>query len=191
MSKENPFDIKNEKPQPVPLIVPESTVKKRSYKKKSNSFKKYPHKSYTNDEIKKLLVGYIEVSKNKWSDIPLGSHIRYIKTDGTFVRGGFVTNHWQNKEGKPFIHLANNIKKGTPNYATWPMAHEAVARVFKKPDAKTGIEIDAVRGKTAEIIGQINKLVDIVKEQKKRIESNETDIKRMYAIVKRLAENKR
>lgn len=196
MSGENPFNIKNEKKeQPDPLIIPDvkkSSNSKHSNKKSSKSkhskYKKYPSKSYNNDQIKKLLVGYIEVGKNKWAEIPVGAHIRYIKNDGTFVRGGFVTNHWLNKEGKQFIHIANNLNKGTPNYATWPMAHESVARVFKKPDAKSGIELDAVRGKTAEIIGQINKLVDVVKEQKKRIDASETDIKRLYAVVKKLAD---
>lgn len=190
MSKENPFDIKNNK-TPTPLNVPPTPTKKSSNKKSNKKqYKKYPSKSYTNDQIKKLLVGYIEVGKHKWAEIPVGAHIRYIKNDGTFVRGGFVTNHWFNKEGKQFIHIANNLNKGTPNYATWPMAHEAVARVFKKPDTKSGIELDIVRGKTVEIISQINKLVDAVKIQKRRIDSQETDIKRLYAIVKRLAEKK-
>lgn len=148
--------------------------------------KKYKKKEYTQDQIKKLLIGYIQVSPSKWDDIPINSHIRYFKKDGTFVRGGFVTNHWLNKEGKPFIHLANNFKKNAPGYATWPMAHEAVDRIFKKVDSKSGIEMDVVRGKTAEIIAQINKLVDVVKELKKRMDSYETDLRKLYLIVKKL-----
>jgi uncharacterized protein YoxC len=70
------------------------------------------------------------------------------------------------------------------------MAHESVAKIFKKPDAKSGIEMDVVRGKTAEIIGQINKLVDVVKAQKNRLDTQEADLKKLYAIVKSLAARK-
>lgn len=186
MSSENPFNIKTKKtddskkhdsvnPNTNPNLNKNQNYKPK-YKKK---LKKYPSTAYTNEQIKELLVGYIEVRKDKWSDIPVGSHIRYVKKDGTFVRGGFVTNHWLNKEGKQFIHIANNLKKNSPNYATWPMAHESVARLFKKPDAKTGIELDVVRGKTAEIISQINKLVNVVKEQGRRLDKQELEIQRI------------
>ena len=154
---------------------------------KYNAQKKYKKKEYTPDQIRGLLNGYVQVAANKWADIPITSHIRYFKKDGTFVRGGFVTSHWLNKEGKPFIHLANSFKKKTPNYATWPMAHESVAKIFKKIDAKSGIEMDVVRNKTAEIIGQINKLVDVVKEQKNRLDSQEADLKKLFSIVKRMS----
>lgn len=149
--------------------------------------KQYPKTAYTKEQIRKLLTGYIEVPLAKWSDIPLTAHIRYVKKDGSFVRGGFVTNHWLNKDGKPFMHVANNLKKDAPGYKTWPMAHENVAKVFKKPDAKNGIEMDVVRSKTAEIIGQINKLVDALKGMRNDIKANENDIKKMFALIKRIA----
>ena len=152
--------------------------------------KKYKKKEYTPDQIKGLLNGYVQVSQTKWPDIPISAHIRYFKKDGTFVRGGFVTSHWLNKEGKPFIHLANSFKKKSAGYATWPMAHESVSKIFKKIDSKSGIEMDVVRNKTTEIVGQINKLVDVVKEQKNRLDSQEADLKKLYLIVKRLAAKK-
>jgi hypothetical protein len=179
--KKNPFNIKDEIPDP-PNDVSDDTPKK---KKSTN--KKYAKKDYSNEQIKGLLVGYIEVPKDKWSDIPTNSHIRYFKKDGTFVRGGFVTNHWLNKQGKPFIHLANNFKKKAPGYATWPMAHESVSRIFKKPDANSGIEMDVVRGKTAEIIGQINKLVDVVKQQKIRLDAQDADMKRIHSLIRQIS----
>lgn len=152
--------------------------------------KKYKKKEYNADQIKGLLDGYVQVSQTKWADIPISAHIRYFKKDGTFVRGGFVTSHWLNKEGKPFIHLANSFKKKSKGYATWPVAHESVLKIFKKIDSKSGIEMDVVRNKTTEIIAQINKLVDVVKEQKIRLDSQEADLKKLYMIVKRLAEKK-
>jgi hypothetical protein len=182
----NPFDITKGTNVPNPLATAGAEKKKVKYTGK----KKYTKKDYSKEQIQGLLSGYIEVSKELWADIPINSHIRYFKKDGTFVRGGFVTSHWLNKEGKPFIHLANSFKKRSEGYATWPMAHESVEKIFKKPDAKSGIEMDVVRGKTAEIIGQINKLVDIVKAQKNRIDSHEVDLKKLYAVVKHLAAKK-
>ena len=131
---------------------------------------KNPKNKYTREQIKGLLSGYIPVDENKWSDIPVESHIRYLKKDGVFVRGGFVTNHWLDKKGNKFIHLSNNLNKNADGYATWPMAHNSVQRVFKKINKKNGIEMDVVRGKTAEIIEQINKLVDVVKNQGARLD---------------------
>jgi hypothetical protein len=179
----NPFDITNGANTPNPLATTGAEKKTPKYTGK----KKYAKKDYSHEQIRGLLSGYIEVSKELWADIPINSHIRYFKKDGTFVRGGFVTSHWLNKEGKPFIHIANSFKKRSAGYVTWPMAHESVAKIFKKPDAKSGIEMDVVRGKTTEIIGQINKLVDVVKAQKNRLDAQEADLKKLYAVVKRLA----
>lgn len=181
----NPFDITNSANVPNSLTTG-AAKKTPNYTSK----KKYTKKDYSQEQIRELLSGYIEVSKELWTDIPINSHIRYFKKDGTFVRGGFVTSHWLNKEGKPFIHLANSFKKRSAGYATWPMAHESVAKIFKKPDAKSGIEMDVVRGKTAEIIGQINKLVDVVKAQKNRLDAQEADLKKLYAVVKLLVAKK-
>lgn len=146
--------------------------------------KKYPKTTYTNEQIRTFLTGYIEVPRIKWADIPVSSHIRYLKSDGSFVRGGFVCNHWLNKDGKQFIHVANNFKKNAPGYKTWPVAHENVAKMYKKPDAKSGIEMDVVRSKTAEIIGQINKIVDAVKSIKRDVARNENDIKKIMMRLK-------
>jgi hypothetical protein len=182
MSKEpNPFDIKSS--DLAPVITTGVAGKKPKY---PSIKKKGLKKDYSQDQIRELLKGYIEVSKALWSDIPISSHIRYIKKDGAFVRGGFVTSHWLNKEGKPFIHLANSFKKRSPGYATWPMAHESVAKIFKKTDAKSGIEMDVVRGKTAEIIGQINILVDVVKQQTNRLDAQENDIKKLQSLIKKI-----
>jgi hypothetical protein len=183
MHKTNIFDIKGNT-EPVPVAANTGGAVKYAVNKK-----KYTKKDYTPDQIKTLLQQYMEVSADKWADIPINSHIRYIKKDGTFVRGGFLTSHWLNKEGKPFIHLANSFKKRTEGYATWPVAHESVAKLYKKQDAKSGIEMDVVRTKTTEIIGQINKLVDVVKQQKVRMDAQDEEIKKLYIIVKKLARN--
>ena len=180
---ENIFDIRSDND---PINIPEkqsyATGGKKKYDKRT-----YKKKVYTKDKIKELLKGYIIVTPDKWSDIPISSHVRYIKKDGVFASGGFVTSHWLNKEGKPFIHLANSFKKNNSGYATWPVAHESVSIIYKKVDPKSNIEMDVVRIKTAEIIGQINILADIVKQQKIRQDSQDADIKQLYSIINKLS----
>lgn len=159
--------------------------KKRSPIIVDNKKKKWKKTTYTPEQIKELVEGYIIVPPDKWDDIPIGSHIRYIKNDGVFVRGGFVTSHWLNKENKQFIHLANSFKKKNQGYATWPVAHESVSKIYKKVDRDSNIEMDVVRTKTSEIINEINKLVSVIKAQKKRIDKQDADIQHLYSILKK------
>ena len=50
--------------------------------------------SMTPEEQEKMLRNYIEVDKSAWAAIPVDSHIRYLRKDGAFRRGGFVKNSW-------------------------------------------------------------------------------------------------
>jgi hypothetical protein len=162
---------------------------KKAKKYSKDKFEDHKPTTYSNAQIKKLLEGYIEVPRDKWDDIPTRSHIRYIKKDGKFVRGGFVSNHWLNKEGDKFIHLANSFARKGKKPATWPMAHATVSRVFKKTGKDSGIEMDVVRTKTTEIIGQINRLVDVVKQQRVEIDKLKEDNKRIVMMLKKLIQN--
>ena len=151
---------------------------------KGKAVRKYAKKQYTPEQIESLLQGYVLVAKDKWDAISIGSQIRYVKTDGTFVRGGFVTNHWSNAEGVQYIQIENNTNPQSRGYATWPMAYGVVGKLYKKEP--TGA--DATKTKTAEIIMQVNKLVDIVKQQKNRLDIQEIELRKLFAIVKQLSE---
>jgi ribosomal protein S16 len=49
-------------------------------------------KDHTKD-MAKLLQGYREVSRSEWSKIKAGVHIRYMRKDGSFKKGGYVIAH--------------------------------------------------------------------------------------------------
>ena len=53
----------------------------------------------TDDEQKALIRDYIEVNKDEWSIIPSNTHIRYLRKDGAFRRGGFIKNSWVGVNG--------------------------------------------------------------------------------------------
>ena len=141
----------------------------KSVSDKSGSEKK--SKKLEPEDIKKLLVGYISVNKQNWSDIPIDSHIRYVKLDGTFVRGGFLTSI-NIKNGKYFMYLTNNLYNSS-NKKNWPVAFDNITTLYKKIDKSSSIEMDTVKNKNVEIITQINKLVDIVKSQGVRLDQLE------------------
>ena len=145
----------------------------KSVSDKSGSEKK--SKKLEPEDIKKLLVGYISVNKQNWSDIPSDSHIRYVKLDGTFVRGGFLVSI-NIKNGKYFMYLTNNLYNSS-NKKNWPVGFDNITTLYKKIDKSSSIEMDTVKNKNVEIIIQINKLVDIVKSQGVRLDQLEQKLK--------------
>ena len=147
-------------------------TKKLSDKKHSDK----KNKTLETEDIKKLLVGYITVPRQNWVDIQTDTHIRYVKLDGSFVRGGFVVS--QNiKNGKYFIYLTNNLYN-SPNKKNWPVSFDNVSTIYKKIDKNNSVDMDTIKSKHIEIIQQINKLVDIVKAHGVRLDQIEQKLKR-------------
>ena len=172
--EKNMFNIKNKK-----------NIQEKVYEKKTQE-NVYEKKIHTPENIKTLLVGYAEIPVPSWKEIPNGSHIRYIKKDGTFVRGGFVVN---NIDG--LIHLANNLNKQAPSYTTWYTSHNSISKIYKKGLAE-GNKVDDIKiekDRQSDIIRQMNKLTDAVKQQKTRLDSQDIEIKRLQQVVKKYLTN--
>lgn len=87
-------------------------------------------KEYTPEKIKELLEHYNEVPLSGWNDIPIGSHVRYLKKDGDFKPGGFI----RAKKSGIFIleNLPFSSKAINPNYIHWTMHFDNTAKVFLK-----------------------------------------------------------
>ncbi len=166
----NPFDLSQK-----------SQTQQAARPAESKVPKKYPSTKYTSEQIRELLKGYMRVDAESWSDIPTNSHIRYIKKDGSFVRGGFVTNHWLNKTGKKFIHVANGFNKNAQGYKTWPVAHENVSQIYKKPAPNTNIEMGVVDARFTKVVDQVNKLTAAVKSLNKKTNLLEAEIRKLNA----------
>ena len=131
--------------------------------KTNRTIEKESKNKISEEDAKKLLQGYQVFYK--WDEIPVGTHIRYYKKDGTFVRGGFVQNHWISKDGEHVIYLANSLYRNS-NYKNWPVKHSNVKTIYikKKED-------------------------DLYKEQAgERINELQTAIKRIVSYVKKLNE---
>lgn len=93
---------------------------------------------YSDEKIKSMLENYNEVPKSEWFNLPVGTHIRYLKKDGKFQTGGFIRSK-NAKDDHQYFMLENDMfgnKQKNPNYTHWVMHFQNVAKVFaKKSDA--------------------------------------------------------
>ena len=92
----------------------------------------------TEDEQKKLLMGYEEVPNQKWESLINNIHIRYLRKDGIFRRGGFVKNTWVglhgNSQGKKCIQLSSNINY---NSNKWTICFDDIDKIWQKISMQT------------------------------------------------------
>jgi len=90
------------------------------------------HNIISADEQKKLLMNYTEVPRDKWTTMPLNSHIRYSRKDGNFRKGGFIKNIWASVgDEKTCIQLASNLGyKATQ----WNIYLDDINIIWKKID---------------------------------------------------------
>ncbi len=94
---------------------------------------KGPEKKYTPEEIKEKLKGYTSVPRVDFEQIPSGSHVRYIRSDGVFRAGGFVTcNPGISGDGRLYMVLRNDIRSKASNLVTWTVFYDDLSEVFVK-----------------------------------------------------------
>jgi hypothetical protein len=88
---------------------------------------------YSKADMKKLLVGYVALPKTLWTALERGSHVRYIRNDGRFVRGGFVTLY-SSQNGRDMLTLANGFNATAKGYSVWTVALDGVKTLYTKKD---------------------------------------------------------
>lgn len=83
-----------------------------------------------------LLKNYTEVPKEEWADIKINEHIRYMRKDGRFRKGGYVKAHWigttGDKNGKPCIQLINKLTHF--NATAWVICDHEIAQIWIRND---------------------------------------------------------
>ena len=83
------------------------------------------------DEQNRLLQNYTELQPDKWNILTKGDHIRYLRKDGSFRRGGFFTNSWignyGNMTGKQCIELSSSIGYNTKK---WTICTESIDKIW-------------------------------------------------------------
>ena len=106
-----------------------------------------------------LLKDYIELPKNKWSDINIGDHIRYLRKDGLFRRGGFFKSSWVvqtgKNEGKQYIQLNTSLYNGK----SWTVSYDDLDKIY----IKNIIQNSRINTKNNESIEYLNKSIEQLK----------------------------
>lgn len=122
-NKSNPYDLSKKKgtapkiiPAPKPDTKPKMVTRMTAPKELS-------------DIEKSKLVGYKEVrDKTKWSKLPIGADIKYMKKDGVITLGGSIIRHGI-KDGNPYIlYQHSTLKQPTVLY------HHKVEKIWAKPN---------------------------------------------------------
>ena len=137
----------------------------------------YPSKTWTKEEQKERLRGYLEIDPEYWPSIRVGSHIRYYTKDGEFKPGGFVEkNPFDTKvhgtaEEKRFIKLKNGFFNSDKKFVSWITCYEKIDKIFLKIDAGSMQLTSAIKS-IAENINMNNEyikgfMVDLDKRIKK------------------------
>ena len=90
-------------------------------------------RTLTNAEKLKLLEGYRKYEDpTTWDSIPIGRHIRILKKDGTFIRGGFVKAFYT-IDGHPYMLVENRtFDQGGQGYFMFKIKLDTVKRIFVK-----------------------------------------------------------
>lgn len=94
-------------------------------------------RTYTKPKSDKL-IGYSEVSRDRWSSLSIGTHMRYVRKTGEFRPGGFIKTHTSNSEGHQIIVLENDkFNKEPPRYKQFPVVLDELASIYIKDTNRT------------------------------------------------------
>lgn len=156
-----------------------------SAKKKTKDFnlddkkKKYIPKEYTLDDKKKLLVGYRAYKDKKlWFKLPTGTHVRIIKDDGKFIRGGFIVSTYDTEGVMYMILESQKFNKQSKYYKTFRIKLNDTKIIFAKMDTLKIILEEKQSNDPKVIIEQnINKHMNIAKDESQ---------KKMTSVIKHL-----
>ena len=79
----------------------------------------------------KLSSNYIEVKKNKLSEVPTGTYMRYFDSEGNLKPGGGkFKSVGQNAEGESIVTLGN-FNASTKKYYVWTVKLADISKIYK------------------------------------------------------------
>lgn len=153
-------------------------------------------------DFNKHIKNCIEIPEEEWVLLKKGTFISYLRKDGIFRPGGYVLKQWIETQGpnKGIYHLKFIVGR-----YTWTIKHPDIKKMWKNPEKsitknKIGGGNDTQDTSTHEAqTTQSNKswqpssdkITKVMQDQftnvkilEKRIESLQTDIRRIYQILK-------
>lgn len=99
--------------------------------KNTKSPKDVVKKQLTTEEKMKLLNGYKKFEDNtKWTTIPIGTHVRLVKADGSFIRGGFIKSFYSTGDETYMLLENRSFNREQEGYIVFKMALSNIKRIF-------------------------------------------------------------
>jgi hypothetical protein len=143
--------------------------------------------AYTQEEVDNMIRGYIPVPPQQWAGLPINTHVRYRRTDGKFVKGGFIIMISTHPDGKMYYALANKLGMGGgQGYFAWNVTLDQIRELWRADTDAAPVNAKVVREKNQEIFNAINKIVDAIKEQERRIKALEQERDELKKVVAQL-----
>jgi hypothetical protein len=119
----------------------------------------FKSKKYDKTEIDTLLREYVLLPQKSWKSLDRGIHIRYIRNDGRFVRGGFVTGY-SSQNGRNLLTLANGFNAAVKGYSAWTIALDSIKYLYIKKDKLNMVSThDNIASKSGNEIENLKKTV--------------------------------
>jgi hypothetical protein len=116
-----PSKVKSKKMEEGEIVIKKSTTTTNKSSK------------YSSEDINKLLKGYKSVPIALWGELSYGTHMRYIRTDGRFVRGGFNSGYIESN-GRKLVNIANGFNASIKGYSAWTIALNSIKTLYIKVD---------------------------------------------------------
>ena len=129
------------------------------------------------EEKAKKLREYIKVDKDKWMTLRKGTYIRYEKSDGELMAGGFVVRTGVSKAGKEYVLLSGYGK----NKNEWAILFETLVRLYMKLSPEMQMVFETVNAAVEDINSNM-------KELSHRSERGDVKLKRVKDKINELCE---
>jgi hypothetical protein len=127
-----------------------------------------------------LLIGYELVDKNEWKNLQQATHIRYLRKDGLFRKGGYIKAIW-NTDNNIRIDLVTNFNY---NAISWSIYSNNVEKIWKK--TSENIEHSIINNDLIELKEKIDDLDEITKILKIEIQKIINEQKRLIELIRKI-----
>jgi hypothetical protein len=81
------------------------------------------------EDLSNGIKGYDEIPRSQWNNIIVGSHVKYMKTDGSFCKHAFIRNI--NQELQTFNMSIDKYREGESVYS-WIIKYDQIDRLYVK-----------------------------------------------------------
>ncbi len=131
------------------------------------------------------LHGYELVLENEWEHIPYGTHIRYLRKDGAFRKGGYIKAIWRQKDSKGIDTIKMDLVNGFgTNNTSWSIYLNNIDKIWKKIDQS--MEVSHNDSKLFEIKEEVEFLRAENQYIKKELQNLGNEQRKILMLIKKL-----